>query len=88
VLRAAEPRFQRCYKRVLADLYQAGGTSAFLVDDGRATGNDGFLGDSIEVARASLDIGSGLIEVVPSGFCKGKPLMRFYRFCFYLLHDI
>jgi hypothetical protein len=82
VLGAAEPRFQQCYKRVFADLYQARGASAFLVDDGRATGNDGFLGDPIEVARSSLDVGSGLIEVVPSDFCEGKPLIWFYRFCF------
>ena len=87
VLCAAQPRFQRCYEGILADLYQAGGTSAFLVDDGRATGDDGFLGDAIEIAGATLDVGSGLIEVVPSRFRKGKPLVWFYRFCFYLLHD-
>ncbi len=34
VLGAAEPCFQRGYERIFADLYQAGGTSAFLGDDG------------------------------------------------------
>jgi len=54
VLRTAQPL-------ILAYLYQAGGTGAFLVDDGGAAGDDGFLWDAIRVAGAALDLGSRLV---------------------------
>src|SRR5215475_11214945 len=57
------------------------------MNDGRTSGNDGLLGDAVQIARSPLDIGAGLVEFIPVELWEGEPRMRFHRFCSYLFHD-
>ena len=68
VLRTAEPCFKGGHKGIFADLHQAGGARAFLVDDWRAAGDDGLLGYAVEIAGSALNVGAGLVELFPADF--------------------
>ena len=88
MLRATQPCFERRYKRIPAHLNQTGCPVALLVDDVRSTGDQRLLRYAKKIARSALNVSTSLVEVVPGNFGKGKSLLRFDEFCFYLFHCI
>lgn len=77
MLGTAKPCFEGCYERIFADLYKAGSTAAFLVDDGGSTGDNRFLGDTVKITSAALNVSAGFVEVVPGYFRQAESLVRF-----------
>ena len=58
MLRATEPRFKSCDKRILADLNQAGCPQALFVNDRGAARNQRFFRNAIQVTAAAFDVGA------------------------------
>src|SRR5439155_2561799 len=79
VLGAQQPRLERRYKRVVAQLYQHRSAARLFHDRRRSSWNQGFLRNPIKVSAALLHIRAGLVDRLPRHFSERLSPNRLHR---------